>query len=754
MRKVYWLSKSLFVFTGMLVLSVMVFSALAVAGPVNPVHASAEQTTGTVEIQLPESASGIELTLYQVGEYENGSYVFTETFAQSGVEISDLNNSSEAQTAAQALAAYAKTLSSEGSTSAENSVSGSTSGGSSSGSTSGGSSSDYIISTVTADASGSVRFDGLPLGLYLIAQTGGTEYLEAQPALIPLPYSGADSGQGWIYDVTIALKYSFPGGAVILTKTDDAGNLVEGAVFVLQQKVYADSEADVPSGAESGTDNTGLYYWKEFAKDLTTSAYGQVVVTGLPTGELRLVETETPEGYVDSYAVVTFTISAAGTVTETDGVYSAASGDVQTVSAVNSRTQVTINKVDEAGAAVAGAKLVIKDADGNVIHKEDGTAKYGITTTTGTDILYGLPAGTYYLDEVTEPDGYKYTADVMFTVSESEGAENTVTMVDPSISTTVTKSSSGSETDEATEGSITVTKELELQDGSAAMAESAVFYVALFSDETCATRVSGVKTITFTNMGSSSVTFEHLDLGTSYYVAETDEYGDVLTSGVTSDDVVYAPEYPDGTTVKLSKKNSDGSITFKNVFYELPSGYYYGGYLTITKKTIRGGEAYDTDDVFYARVFSDSALTEAASDIIELDMGGGSSFSYTIEVGAGTGSGTSETYYVAETDSSGNPLTDTAAYNFTISIDKESVTISSDDSEKTVTITNTFEPDEETEEESDSTVTTTSGGTDETTASSVQTGDETPLGRYLALMLTALVIMLAAGVVWRQKIRR
>ncbi|MCD7743941.1 MAG: hypothetical protein LUI13_01395 [Lachnospiraceae bacterium] len=732
-RKVCWRLKPLFASAGMLVLFALMLSVLVLAGAAAPVHASAEQTTGKVEIQLSDSASGIELTLYKVGDYENGSFIFTDIFAQSGVEISDLNNSSEAQTAAQALAAYAETLSSGGSASA--------------GSTSGGSAQNYIISTVTADASGSVKFDSLPLGLYLIAQTGGTEYLEAQPTLIPLPYSGADSGQGWIYDVTIALKYSFPGGAVILTKTDDAGDLIEGAVFVLQQKVYADSESEVPLDAESGTDDTGFYYWKEFAKDLKTSAYGQVVVTGLPTGEFRLVETENPEGYVDSYAVVTFTISAAGTVAEANGVYSAASGDVQTVSAVNPRTQVTINKVDEAGAAVAGAKLVIKDADGNVIHKEDGTAKYGLTTTAGTDILYGLPAGTYYLDEVTEPDGYKYTADVMFTVSEAEGTQNTVTMVDPAVPTDTAKDSSDSAADE---GSLTVSKELKLQNGSAAMAESASFYVALFSDETCATRVSGVKTITFTNTGSSSVTFEHLDLETSYYVAETDEYGEVLTSGMTSDGVVYAPDYPDGASVKLSKKNADGTITFKNVFYELPSGYYYVGYLTITKKTIRGSEAYDTDDTFYARVFSDSALNEPASDVIELAMGGNSSFSYTVELNAGTGSGTSATYYVAETDSSGTPLTNTSAHDFTISIDKESVKLSQTNTEKTVTITNTFEPDE-TEENGTTTSGSSSGGTDETTATSVQTGDETPLGRYLAVMLAAVVILLAAGAVWRKR---
>lgn len=55
-------------------------------------------------------------------------------------------------------------------------------------------------------------------------------------------------------------------------------------------------------------------------------------------------------------------------------MYQPASGTVVSVSALNRQTRVIVNKVDESGAPVAGAKLTVKDSDGNVLRKEDGSA--------------------------------------------------------------------------------------------------------------------------------------------------------------------------------------------------------------------------------------------------------------------------------------------------------------------------------------------------------------------------------------------
>ncbi|MCD7842344.1 MAG: hypothetical protein LUG56_07740 [Lachnospiraceae bacterium] len=716
-----------------LVLAVLLITAgmpLISLNALRPITARAAET-GSITLSFSEEAKsavqGVTMTLYQVASGGSDSFTVSGAFADSGITIPSMNDADGVEKAAEQLAAYAK----------ENNISG---------------------TEKQVSAEGTVSFDGLSPALYLIVQTSGTDAIVIQKVMAPIPYmtdSGTES-----YNALLSPKYEIPAGAVILNKVDDSGAAVTGAVFSLQKKTYITSDGETDSGAETGQDVNGRYYWEDVQTGLTTDANGQISVSPLIYGVYRFVETTVPEGFVKSPATVFFEVSEDGTVELSDGVYKAASGTVQELTVVNTRTQVIINKVDEAQQAVAGAKLVIKDAKGHVIYDADGTtAKYTLTTTSGTDILYQLPAGTYYLSEVEQPDGYKYAKDVQFVVSDEEGAVNTVTMEDPTAVTpeTETPSQTNEENPQVTEGSITVTKSLMLSDETHLIAEDAVYYVALFEDQSCTVRVSAVKAITYSNAGVSSVTFEGLDLDTTYYVAETDAYGEVLVSGKTADKVVYVPVYPTDTSVTLNTQNYDVEFSFANEFYDLPYEYYYGGELTITKRTLMGGEEYSTDGVFYARVFSDSAYTTPVSDVLTLDMSGSSSVTVTVEVSVGASTDDSRTYYVTETDSEGNPLNGETDQPFTMTVDKNSVTMSYDHASETVTITNSFE-NEESYEEFEENITTTEeddeeSSTSETNAQAVQTGDETPIARMTALMLAALAVLLTgmAGAVYRRR---
>lgn len=661
------------------------------------------EPSGSIELQLPREASGAQLTLYAVAEISEGSLHYYEPFGDTDFTISDLSDAQKVEQAAEQFALLAGT----------NGVSG---------------------IAGTADESGALLFTGLRPALYLAVQTGGTDFIEIQKALIPIPYT--EETGALCYDAVIAPKYSIPEGAVILYKTDEEGTAVGQVRFVLQRKVYISSGGAVPEGAETGQDVGGRFVWEDFRTDLITNDRGQLSLSSLPLGTYRFVEQQTPGGFILTEAPCYFAIDAAGQVREVNGIFTPASGQVAELTVINQRTSVRINKVDSKGNPVAGAKLVIKDADGNVILDANGKAKYAFTTTEQPTELKQLPPGVYYVCEIEAPDGYRVAQDVKVTISDAPDAVNTVTMVD--------------ERETTTNAVLHVTKQLMDIDERAVAAEEDTFYVALFSDEERSRRVSDVRALHYTGSSSQTVTFENLEMDTVYYVGETDEYGELLTGG-SVDDVHYTPLYPDGFTVRLTPQKPEASLSFRNVFFELPRNYYYEGSLEITKRVLRGGQAFDCDEVFYAGIFTDAQYTDRYGDVIALEMDGGSETSVTVPVFIGETIDSSVTYYVTETDADGNPLEGASGLEFEIRTDRTSVTLTPDQTEGSVTITNIFHEETESESEGGSTPPGPSTGTPPTTT--VRTGDDTPLLRY-GLLLAAAGIVAAAVIAGKRKRRK
>ena len=71
------------------------------------VSAKAEQK-GSITLRLAQTAAGIEVTLYQIAGYENDGFVYKDSFAGSGINVSGLKTASEYEKAAEGLAAFAK----------------------------------------------------------------------------------------------------------------------------------------------------------------------------------------------------------------------------------------------------------------------------------------------------------------------------------------------------------------------------------------------------------------------------------------------------------------------------------------------------------------------------------------------------------------------------------------------------------------------------------------------------------------------
>ena len=173
----------------------------------------------------------------------------------------------------------------------------------------------------------------------------------------------------------------------------------------------------------------------------------------------------------------------------------------------------------------------------------------------------------------------------------------------------------------------------------------------------------------------------------------------------------------------------------------IPDGFYKEGILTITKKLLGSDKkAKNSNEVFYAGIFSDAAYTQLSGDVSEnivaLDLAGGSEAE--AEVFVAIAPGGSQTLYVTEVDANGKPVAGAAGFKYTVQVDKTSVTLSEANAEAHVTITNT---ETETETESETKKTT-----------SVKTGDDTPIAPYMALMLASMA-MLAAEFICRRKRR-
>ena len=148
------------------------------------VSAKAEQK-GSITLRLAQTAAGIEVTLYQIAGYENDGFVYKDSFAGSGINVSGLKAASEYEKAAEGLAAFAK--------------------------------SKKLTGTVAqAGTDGTVSYKNVENGIYLAAQTGGEDIMVMQPVIIPVPYSENSTEK---YDPVLNPKTTFPGGAVILNKT-------------------------------------------------------------------------------------------------------------------------------------------------------------------------------------------------------------------------------------------------------------------------------------------------------------------------------------------------------------------------------------------------------------------------------------------------------------------------------------------------------------------------------------------------------
>ena len=152
-----------------------------------------------------------------------------------------------------------------------------------------------------------------------------------------------------------------------------------------------------------------------------TSTNEPKYIEGLAAGDYTLCETQAPDGYKLETECIKFTVKSNGTVASVI-MYNEKK---PTVTKVKISKQDITNKKE-----LPGAKLVVKDAKGNV--------KASWTSTSTPKYIEGLEAGTYYLTETAAPEGYElYTESIKFNVYANGTVSKVIMYNSPKIVTKV-----------------------------------------------------------------------------------------------------------------------------------------------------------------------------------------------------------------------------------------------------------------------------------------------------------------------------
>ena len=194
----------------------------------------------------------------------------------------------------------------------------------------------------------------------------------------PNGYKLNETAQEVVLKAGVVTKVSFyntkkePTKVVVIKRDTDTNETLAGAVFVLKNS----------KGEE-------VTRW--------TSTTNGHYVQGLPEGEYTIEEVSAPAGYIKSNEVKTVKLEAGKTVTVTF---------YNKKEETPFKSVVQIRKVNgETGENLAGASMVLKDAEGNVV-------KTWVTTNEDM-IIEDLQPGKYYLSETEAPEGFVLSTEVI-----------------------------------------------------------------------------------------------------------------------------------------------------------------------------------------------------------------------------------------------------------------------------------------------------------------------------------------------------
>ena len=266
-----------------------------------------EKKTGSITVEMNSSMEGLGFTIVDIGTLDTAFHP-TDALKVAGIVITGDMSSSDMKTESLKARDYA----------IDNGMTGD-------------------IARVLSD--GSAYFKGLDINRIYLVYVVDPEYsYSIQPLILQVPYNDAEGNT--VYDVVAEAKFVQPdsdiySASVVVNKTDENDERLEGAVFKLYKKVYISDISDANDGAETGEDEKGAFYWKQLGDELTTNENGQICVTELPFATYRFIETQAPAGYVLDDTPHDITLTKHSTVKIENDLYVEDKGDLVFLLVVN-----------------------------------------------------------------------------------------------------------------------------------------------------------------------------------------------------------------------------------------------------------------------------------------------------------------------------------------------------------------------------------------------------------------------------------
>lgn len=295
------------------------------------------------------------------------------------------------------------------------------------------------VGSKTTDTSGVVKFEELPLGLYLVLETETPDSVKTacEPFFVSVPMTKvSDDANGgltdWLYDVHVFPKNSTAYGQAVLQKvgkqsgTDGEVLTMQGYKFKLYKKNDDGAWTQIVRKPANGVDNTGdLLNGAGETGVLTTGQEGKITVSGLTKGVYAFVETgvNASDGYIlDSGIAYVFKINDNG------DMVAATNTDVEGAQfPENDVKNFDIN-------AVNGAEVKVKNYKPDFKKEIKGkkNADYGI----GDDVPYTLTVNvpenvaklkTFTVSDEMNSDQLVYNKDAVVKGKKTDNTEKTFT---------------------------------------------------------------------------------------------------------------------------------------------------------------------------------------------------------------------------------------------------------------------------------------------------------------------------------------